>query len=262
MVAIELIFAHLHVYVGFTLLGYALMARSMGRMLSSWALLYWTLAIELFWVGAVVKSVPLLQFFRTWNPQFKLLCAFAVGVAVFELSSARNSIIRMILAAVVGIGLCIWILPTYFTGWVISQAPYVDPATLPDDGQMRDCVWASVVAYRFGWYIYSVAVLAIVSVVLVAYLKWPGLFLSFLLVALFAFLLVVLQASNIIDIVAAWLREALGWQFALPSLGGFGLDELIDIPAWPTENLEWPEALTPVVKYPDWWPVIPEVPAY
>jgi hypothetical protein len=244
------IFASLHIYIGFSLLFYALMARLMGRMLSSWALLYWALVVELFWVGAVLKSgPPVLQLLRVWNPQFKILCAVAVGVAAHELLSNHHKAVRLIFSPAIGFGVCLGLVPYVFTGWVVAQGAYqVDLR----DGVVRDPVFASEVVARFGWLIYSVAVLMIVCVVLVALLKWPGLFLSFMLLGLSAFLLVVLQADNIIDIVAAWLREGLGWSFSLPEIGSFSINDLVDLPNWPTGNFELPA--TPAVEYPDWVP--------
>lgn len=246
----EVVFASLHIYIGFSLLFYALLARSMGRMLSSWALLYWALTVELFWVGAVLKSGPaVLQFLRVWNPQFKLLCAFATGVAIYELLSNRHQVVRILFSVAISLFLCLWLVPEVFTGWVLAQGPYVEDV---GDGVVRDSVFGSSVVARFGWLIYGVAVLMVVCVVLVAVLKWPGLFLSFMLLGLFAFLLVVLQSDNIIDIVAAWLREGLGWSFSLPEIGSFNINDILDIPKWPTGNFELPAA--PVVEYPEWWP--------
>jgi hypothetical protein len=184
-----------------------------------------------------------------WNPQFKLLCATAVGVAIHELLSNYHKALRLILSFVVGLGVCLWLLPYIFTGWVLAQGSYV--ADL-GDGIVRDPVFGSEVIAVFGWLIYGTAVMMVVCVVLVVLLKWPGLFLSLMLLGLSAFLLIVLQSDNIIDIVAAWFREGLGWSFTLPKIGSFSLNDLVDLPNWPTANLELPAA--PAVEYPEWWP--------
>jgi hypothetical protein len=250
LVGFEVVFGMLHIYIGFALLFYALMVRSMGRMLSSWALLYWALVAELFWVGVVLKAGPsVLQFLRVWNPQMKILSAFAVSIAIYELLSNHGSALRLILSPVVGLGVCLWLIPEVFTGWVIAQEPWVVDL---GDGIVRDSFFGSAVVARFGWLIYGIAVLMIVCVVLVALLKWPGLFLSFMLLGLSAFLLIVLQADNVLDIIAASLREGLGLPFTLPEIGAFSLEDLINIPSWPTSNFELPA--TPAAEYPEWWP--------
>jgi len=261
MIALELLFAHLHVVFLFAIIGQLLLARFMKEMNKSVVLGYWSLVLAIIWAGAVTADGPyLIQFLRLWNPLVKIMFALALSLAIWELLPGRPWYVRGAIALVVGFVVCLAVIPEYLTGWINALEPYSDPATWPDDGQVRDPAFGNVTVGAYGWYLYIFIILFAASIVFTIWLKWRGVVLSFILVTLVFVLLVIIAAVNLFDVAAAGWLETLGLEFDLP--GAFGLDQLFDPTQWDFGNFEIQPIEVPPIEveypeatYPEWWPV-------
>jgi len=147
------------------------------------------------------------------------------------------------------------------TGWINNLQPYYDPATLPDDGQVRDPAFGNATAALYGWYLYIFILLIAATIIFTIWLKWRGLILSLVVITLVFVLFIIIAAVNLFDVAAAGWLEAFGLEFDLP--GAFGLDQLFDPTQWEFGNFEIPEIEIPgvevdiptvEVEYPEWWP--------
>jgi hypothetical protein len=260
MIALELLFAYLHVVFVVALIGQLLLIRFQKETDKSTLLLYWSLVGIVVWCGVVTKDGPyLIQFLRLWNPLVKIMFALALTLAIWELLSGQNKVIKGAIALTVGFVVCLWAIPEYLTGWINNLEPYTDKSTWPDDGQVRDPAFGNVTAAKYGWYLYTFILLIGASITFTIWLRWRGVVLSLILVTLVFVLLVIVATVNLFDVAAAGWLETLGLEFDLP--GAFGLDQLFDPLQWDFGNfeiqpieIELPETQEPV--YPDIWPFV------